>query len=441
MKPEVNPAVRYVLVNALLNKRLQRLRQLSAEAIRRLLRRPRTVRVFLELDDPYSYLLAHYLPALEQSFDIELEIRLCEALGEGYKPRPDMLAEYAALDCERLAMELGIPFLDKGKSPPVEHRKALLESLAGNQDDTLDAIEHYWRGDTEAISRRVTGSESSGKADPLVQANSKLLAKLGHYNSATMHYAGEWYWGVDRLHYLVERLQSLGAARTDKPGPRLASIQQAMQVNLPVAPPSSASELPPLELFHSFRSPYSYLALQRVIAIADAFGLELRIRPVLPMVMRGLQVPKRKLLYILKDACREARRMDIPFGRISDPVGSATERSLAVFFYAVEEKRERDFVLNVGEAIWSQAVDVATDKGMRKVTEQTGLFWPGVLDAMQDDDWRARAEANRDAMMESGSWGVPTLRIGEFVTWGQDRDWLLVRHLEELCDTGEGILV
>jgi 2-hydroxychromene-2-carboxylate isomerase len=352
-----------------------------------------------------------------------------------------MLAEYAALDCERLAMELGVPFLDKGKSPPVEHRKALLESLAENQDDILDAIEHYWRGDTEAVARRLTGSESSGKADPLLQANSKLLAKLGHYNSATMHYAGEWYWGVDRLHYLVERLQSLGASRTDKPDPRLASIQQAMQVNLPVAPPSSASELPPLELFHSFRSPYSYLALQRVIDIADAFGLELRIRPVLPMVMRGMQVPKRKLLYLLKDAWREARRMDIPFGRISDPVGQATERSLAVFFYAVEEKRERDFVVNVGAAIWSQAIDVATDKGMRKVTEQTGLFWPGVLDAMQDDNWRARAEANRDAMMESGSWGVPTLRIGEFTTWGQDRDWLLVRHLEELCDTGEGILV
>jgi len=27
------------------------------------------------------------------------------------------------------------------------------------------------------------------------------------------------------------------------------------------------------------------------------------------------------------------------------------------------------------------------------------------------------------------------------VFWGQDRDWLLARHIEELCDTGDGILV
>ena len=40
--------------------------------------------------------------------------------------------------------------------------------------------------------------------------------------------------------------------------------------------------------------------------------------------------------------------------------------------------------------------------------------------------------------------GVPPftdILVGEFVVWGQDRDWLLVRHIEERCDTGEGILI
>jgi 2-hydroxychromene-2-carboxylate isomerase len=112
-----------------------------------------------------------------------------------------------------------------------------------------------------------------------------------------------------------------------------------------------------------------------------------------------------------------------------------------VFYYAQQERRAREFVLNLGEATWSQAIDVATDDGMRKVTGRTGLFWPDVVATMQDDSWRIKAEENRESMMESGSWGVPTVRIGDFVAWGQDRDWLLVRHLEELCDTGEGILV
>jgi 2-hydroxychromene-2-carboxylate isomerase len=122
-------------------------------------------------------------------------------------------------------------------------------------------------------------------------------------------------------------------------------------------------------------------------------------------------------------------------------VGAGVERCLAVFAYAAGEKRERDFLLNAGEAIWAQAIDVSTDRGMRKVTGRTGLFWPDVTMAMANDDWRPEVDENRASMMASGSWGVPSLRLGEFVVWGQDRDWLLVRHIEELCDTGDGIMI
>ena len=78
---------------------------------------------------------------------------------------------------------------------------------------------------------------------------------------------------------------------------------------------------------------------------------------------------------------------------------------------------------------------------MRKITARTGLFWPEAKAAMAATDWRDEVDANRDSMMDSGSWGVPILRLGDFVVWGQDRIWLLVRHIEDLCDSGEGILV
>ena len=264
---------------------------------------------------------------------------------------------------------------------------------------------------------------------------------MGHYNPATIHYAGEWYWGVDRLHYLLNRLDELGARRADCDASRLASIQQAMRVTLPVAPPSAAKNLPPLEFFFSFRSPYAYLAMQRAFRIADAFGLELQLRPVLPMVMRGMQVPRSKMLYIIQDASREAARLEAPFGKFGDPVGAGIARCMAVYRYARSERREREFIVNAAEGIWARGADLATDKGMRKVTGRTGLFWPDAKAAMGNEDWRDEVEQNRDSMEASGSWGVPTFRLGEFVAWGQDRDWLLVRHLEELCDTGEGILI
>ncbi len=441
----IRARVRAHLLRALLSRRARVLRRAYEETRRRLWRRPHVVSVFLQLDDPYSYLLAHYLPDIAATYDVELRLYLSEARGDAYRPEPEMMAEYAVMDCTRLAGELGIPFLDKGATPPVEHRRTMLEAvanLAGTNDfdaELLHALAVYWRGDAEAASR--LGATGTGRADVEIKRSNKLQHDLGHYNSATAHYGGEWYWGVDRLHYLLERLDGVGAAIAASPAPQLVSMRQAMQVSLPVTPPVAARDLPPLELFHSIRSPYSYLALQRTFDIADAFGLQLRLRPVLPMVMRGMQVPRPKLLYIARDAAREAERRGVAFGKLADPLGAGIERCLAVYAYAESENRGRDFLLKAGEAIWSQAIDLATDAGMRKVTGRTGLFWPDVSAAMQSDEWRATVEANRASMMASGSWGVPTLRMGDFVAWGQDRDWLLVRHIEELCEPEDGILV
>lgn len=439
--------LRSKLINVLVSETTQSAKRSLAEARRKISGGTHTVSAFLELDDPYSYLLAHYLPNLVAAYDIEVRYYLVQSCNdEAFRPEPEMFAVYAGEDCARLASELGVPFLDKGAAPPVEHRRALIDYLAALRDrpefgkELLEAITAYWRGDSAEVARRVQ-DDSRGAGEALLLENQQRLLDLGHYNSATLHYAGEWYWGVDRLSFLIERLEALGVRRQGAGTARLASIRQAMQSTLPVAPPSTAQELPPLELFFSFRSPYSYLCFERIFRIADAFRLELNIRPVLPMVMRGMQVPREKLAYIATDTSREARRLDIPFGHIADPVGKGVERCLAVFYYAESEKRERDFLIQAGRAIWSRAIDVATDAGMREVAGQSGLFWPDVLAAMEDDTWRAKVDENREAMFDSGCWGVPTIRLGDFVVWGQDRGWLLVRHIEELCDTGEGIII
>ncbi len=443
----MNAAMRSRLMTALAGDRNRRWRHALADMKRRVLFRPHVLTCFLELDDPYSWLLAHYLPALQSSFDIKLEIRVTQALSGGYRPRPDMLAEYAAEDCSRVALELGVPFLDKGAAPPVEHRRAMLEYLAGREhdsgfdDEVLQALELYWRGDNEGTARRVAGVSSDEAAAAMLRRNSQLLEKLGHYNCATIFYGGDWYWSVDRLGYLIERLTAAGARRDDKLASELVSLQQLMRFKLPVAPPTAARKLPPLELFFSFRSPYSWLSLQRYMGIGDAFGLQVVLRPVLPMMMRGMQVPRNKAIYIIRDAAREARRNSIPFGKAYDPLGAGVERCHAAFAYACREKRERDFALAAGEAIWSLGIDVSSDEGLRLVTDRAGLFWPDVVKAIEDEGWRETAEANRESMMASGCWGVPTVRLGDYAVWGQDRDWLLVRHLEELCDSGDGILV
>lgn len=438
--------VRSQTLNMLLDERVSSVKRFGREIQRRVAGKSHEVSAFLQLDDPYSYLLSTYLPCLVESYNIQIKVYLAQSLGEEFTPMPAMLAEYAAADCRLLALELGVPFLDRGDTPVVEHRRALLDVLAREHESEefpalfAAALAAYWRGDAEGVARLVGGFVSDGSARSVIENSKATLRKLGHYNTAMLYYGGEWYWGIDRLHYLTSRLEGLGLCADGKPPQALVSIQQATQLNLPATVPSRAQSLPPIELFYSFRSPYSYLALGRLAAIADAFGLRLDIRPVLPMVMRGLKVPRAKLLYIATDAKREAGRLNIPFAKFSDPVGAGAERCMAVFAYAKKEGREREFVLAAGNAIWNEAVDVATDKGMRRVAEQAGLFWPEVAAAMSDEGWRNAVERNRKAMTEIGLWGVPTFKLGDVALWGQDRAWLLARQIEDLCQDGQGIL-
>ncbi len=438
---KVSNRIRSVVLGTLFSERLQKAKRGMTELKRKLGGGAHVVEVFLQIDDPYSYLLAHYLPALEECYDIKLVVHLSQALGDGFQPAPDMLAEYAVMDCQRIARELGVPFLDKGVSPPTEHRVALTDAVASGEENLPAVLEMYWRGDSETAARHAADLPDSGHGDAAIAAAQRRLRKLGHYNSAMLYYGGEWYWGVDRLHYLLDRLDSLRARRAEALHPQLASIERSTRVSLPVRPPAAAKDLPPLEFFLSLRSPYSMLAMQRVFDLSDAFGLQLDIRPVFPMVMRKMAVPKAKMLYIIFDAFREARRHGVPFGKFADPVGEGIDRTYAVHRYACAEHRERDFLLNAAGGIWAEGIDMATDTGMRKITGRTGLFWPEAQAAMQTTDWRDAVEANRESMMDLGSWGVPTLRIGDFVVWGQDRVWLLARHIEDLCESGDGILV
>lgn len=437
--------LRSALLNLYLDYPYVELQRRLLELKRKLTGKPHIVSVFLQLDDPYSYLLSHYLPQFAAHYAVVVKIYLAQTLGNEYTPQPGMLAEYAVRDCQLMARELGIPFLDKGTAPVVEHRRALLDALANEHEsenfpETMcAALGAYWRGDTEGVKRLIGHDRHNAPA--LIAKNQALLKTLGHYNCATLHYAGEWYWGVDRLHYLLARLDALGVNMTGKPNAALASIRQAMHLNLPAAVPHKAKSLPMLELFYSFRSPYAYISLRSAYRIAEAFGLRIEVRPVLPMVMRGLPMPKTKLLYIARDAKREAARLGIPFHRICDSVGVGAERCIATFYYAKSERKEREFLFEAGNAIWNEATDVATDDGLRKVTERAGLFWPEVKAALDANEWREECAANREAMTELGVWGVPVLRLGDIALWGQDRDWLMARQIEDLCQGGEGFMV
>jgi 2-hydroxychromene-2-carboxylate isomerase len=175
-----------------------------------------------------------------------------------------------------------------------------------------------------------------------------------------------------------------------------------------------------VDFFFSFRSPYSYLAAPRVFALADR-GIEVCFRGVIPMAMRGQSVPRAKQLHTMRDAKREATRLGMPFGPVWDPIGDGALRCLLVSEHAVDEGRERAFVLGASRAIWAQGAYVSRDEPLREVCVAAGLDWDACRAAIANPNMRARVDANTKALAALGHWGVPVLVHEGELYWGQDR--------------------
>lgn len=241
------------------------------------------------------------------------------------------------------------------------------------------------------------------------------------------HYGGEWYWGVDRLHYLERRLDALGVRR---PGAQAAPlVTPPLSGDGAIAPQAGRLTL---EAYLSLRSPYSYVAMERLFRLPGRLPVDLVLRPVLPMVMRGLPVPREKRLYIVLDTQREAEAAGVPFGRVCDPLGRPVERGLALFPWARQRGRAAQLLHSFARAAFAQGIDAGTDAGLRRVVEGAGLPWSQARTRLgREGGWRDELEVNREALLALGLWGVPSFRLrgraGEpdWTTWGQDRLWRL----------------
>jgi 2-hydroxychromene-2-carboxylate isomerase len=238
------------------------------------------------------------------------------------------------------------------------------------------------------------------------------------------YFEGEWYWGVDRLHFLEERLHAAGLARAKGPLKPIAPVKDV------AFPPTKATGAT-LDYFLSFRSPYTYLAVPRVRRLAEHYGATLRLRFVLPMVMRGLPVPAPKRLYIMLDTKREAERLGMPFGTIVDPVGKGAERGLAVLHHAIQAGKGPEFVESFLRGVFAEGIDAASDAGLDKLAARAGLDHNLVQRALKDESWRKVAEANREELFALGLWGVPSFRVNQNRPhWGQDRLWAVEQDLQ-----------
>ncbi|MDX1670365.1 MAG: 2-hydroxychromene-2-carboxylate isomerase, partial [Limnobacter sp.] len=291
----------------------------KAETRRKKEKRSHRVDYFHQVQDPYSALAAQALKALCDRYSIELHCHLVPPPEASAAPEPDKLTAFSLRDARLLAKAHGLMEEAFARQPSEEEfelaQKALCCALQA-EDFTKQAASisnALWanEGSQELLVKfPMADHEATLQA---VQEGTQLRKKQGHYLGATFYYEGEWYWGLDRLHYLEARLQALGAVKPAVPYKGCYLFD--LLLDGPIEPRVQANgPAPVLEFYFSIRSPYSAIVALRVFELARQTGATIDYRFVLPMVMRGLPVPKSKRQYIVKDTAREARLYQIPFG-------------------------------------------------------------------------------------------------------------------------------
>jgi 2-hydroxychromene-2-carboxylate isomerase len=194
------------------------------------------------------------------------------------------------------------------------------------------------------------------------------------------------------------------------------------------------------DLYWSFRSPYSYLAIDRYRAMTRDWDLEIDLKPVYPLAIRQPDFFERNhpswLGYTVRDAIRLSQYHGIPFGRpMPDPIVQdlATGRIAADQPYifrlvrlgqaAARRGRSLAFCAEAARLIWGGTVNWHEGDHLAAAAERAGLDL-AELDAEAESDAAAldaEVAANQSALESAGHWGVPTLVFDGEPFFGQDR--------------------
>ena len=206
-----------------------------------------------------------------------------------------------------------------------------------------------------------------------------------------------------------------------------------------------------VDLFWSFRSPYSYLATPRLVEMTREYDLEIRVRPVYPLAVRSgaffSQVNPLWIPYLMRDTLRLAEMLGLPYRwprpdpvvvdmqtRAATPNQPYIHRLTRLGCAAAEMSRGLPFLREVSHTIWSGTIDNwHLGDHLAKASDRAGLDLAELdrkIEAIPDR-YEAIIQENQNAHLESGHWGVPTMAFEGEPFFGQDRIDVLLWRLKQ----------
>jgi 2-hydroxychromene-2-carboxylate isomerase len=400
--------------------------------------------LWFDFSCPYAYLASVRARTLGVPIDWRPMLLggVFRGIGAGDGPMATLSAAKAAhnlRDMHRWAEVFGVPFRMPAGHPmrTVRALRTLLGLPHSRWPDAIAAIyAAYWqRGedvtkdevigsslraaavpDTE-ISSALAGADSDAIKDELRRRTDDAIA-LGIFGAPAWVWRDRelLVWGQDRMPW-VEAINAGWDPDAGSPpgGPR------------PFAPGTSSGSV---ELFYDVSSPFAYLALTQMSALAN-----LTITPILLGALFKdigqanvplFAMPPPKTKYVGLEMQRWARWWGVPFAMPTKfPQRTVTAQRLVL----LAGERRLELAHALGRAMWADSRDLEDESELAQILERTGLS-RSLIAATQEPAIKQQLAANTARAKDLGVFGVPTFLVNDkLLFWGQDRLDLVARAL------------
>jgi 2-hydroxychromene-2-carboxylate isomerase len=413
--------------------------------------------LWFDFSCPYAYLASRRAPHLARAAGVELAWKpmllggVFRGVGAGDGPMATLSPAKAAHndhDMHRWAEIFGAPF-QLPRAHPMRTVRALRVLLALPHSRWPAAIEAiyaaYWQRAEDvtqdaviAAALRGAGVSDDDITTALAGADARkdeLRARTDEAIALGIFGAPAWVvrrdrpillWGQDRMDWVSAVLAGWDPEAGPPPGgPRPFSVAQ---------PFSTASTL---DVYVDVASPFSYLGLTQLPALAKATGAIPRVHPILlGALFRDIgqvdvpmfAMPPAKQRYVGLEMQRWARWWGVPFDMPRKfPQRTVTAQRLLLLAGGDAGANIR-LGIALGRAMWAEQRDLEDADTLRGVLADCGLprEWvertqePLVKQQLVDETAAARA---------AGVFGVPTWIVDGQLFWGQDRLELVMRAL------------
>jgi 2-hydroxychromene-2-carboxylate isomerase len=407
----------------------------KSETVRQKEDRPHEVLYFHKVDDPYSHLTIQYINKFKSSFDVTFKPVLVGEEDPETVHEPSLYSIYCLEDVKKIAPFYGVEF--SADVYPSKELVAKANKILTSVDDSSfgeiasSVSSALWEENEEALNNLSLQYQATDNEVKIKLTNgNEIRNNKGYYFGSAFYYEKELYWGVDRLHYLEDRLTELGVKNN-------LNNESVCQLELKAPAQLTSEKKVNLYYYPSLNSPYTFVSSNRVREMQDEYPINLITQPVLPMLMRKMTIPGVKAKYIISDAAREGRKHGYEMKSIYSPIGKPARKAYSLFPIINEAGRGFDYINALLKSSFQDGVNIGDEDYLEDLVTKLDLDWMEIKKELNTNVWKKILNDNLEDMYAGDCWGVPSFKItnedgsNPFYVWGQDRMWLLKEEINK----------